>query len=202
MLIKKIFSSKIVIIALGFMFVSSCTDENNDGNDLVPQDQIDFDEYYEFQLIDLSPKEINATIYLPDETANIGASTKPNVVHEDGELYWSIEIGNDFVLKIEDQADYLDLIDFRKKTLKQNSFFKIDYIIEDSTLIMYKKTLLPKAVKAASAQVGVEHVSFHVYGQKVIDGITYSIESKDEGYDKNIIDLMVKSIRSIEEIKK
>jgi hypothetical protein len=57
--------------------------------------------------------------------------------------------------------------------------------------------LIVKGSKKASPTVGVEHKSYHVYGQKIIDGITYELRSRDEGYEaKNIIELMAKSIKS------
>lgn len=177
---------------------SSCGDQGN--NTSKNQFQDEFEEYYEFQLVDLSDKEFKATMYLPDETANIGASTKPLIQHGKGELRWDISVGPKFHLVIEDQGNYTDLLEVHKKTLEQNSFFKIDYLVEDSVVLMYKKALLVDG-ESKNAKIGQEHESYHVYGQKIIDGITYEIKSDEAGYSKETIELMTKSIRSIKEIE-
>ena len=66
---------------------------------------------------------------------------------------------------------------------------------------MYEQKLVVKGSKKAAPTVGVEHRSFHVYGQKTIDGVTYELRSRDEGYEKVIIELMAKSVRSFKPIK-
>jgi hypothetical protein len=68
-------------------------------------------------------------------------------------------------------------------------------------LILYEQTLIVRGSKNASPTVGYEHKSYHVFGQKVIDGITYELRSRDEGYEKVIIQLMAKTIKSFKPIK-
>ena len=154
------------------------------------------DDYYEFQDFILSDFEIPAVISLPDETANIGASTKPEVDHIDTDIKWTINVGQNFQLLIEDYADLTDLIEVEKKSMKEKDFYKINYIIDEPDLILYERVLDVKGMDNASPTVGVEHRSFHVYGQKEIDGITYELRSRPEGYEKVIIELMAKSIKS------
>jgi hypothetical protein len=55
--------------------------------------------------------------------------------------------------------------------------------------------------KGVSNSVGVPHKTYHVYGQKVINDITYVFRSRDEGYEKVIIDLMAKSIKSVKPLE-
>jgi len=62
---------------------------------------------------------------------------------------------------------------------------------------MYERTLVVSGMDNASPTVGIEHKSYHVYGQKKLGKIYYELRSRDEGSDKTIIDLMVKSIRSL-----
>jgi hypothetical protein len=160
------------------------------------------DDYYEFNGINLNDNGIPAIIMLPDETANIGAATKPEIIHTDGDFIWDINVGANFNLHIEDYGDYTDMVEYKKKELKEQEVFSIIYLIDEKDLIVYERKLIVKGSKNASPKVGVEHRSYHVYGQKIIDGITYELRSRDEGYEaKNIIELMAKSIKSFKPIK-
>lgn len=180
------------------LLVSSCADEEEKKED--SGIQLDED-YYEFKGISLSDQGIKAMIMLPDETANIGASTKPEIIHDDGGFKWEIHVGPNYHLHIEDYGDYTDLVENKKKELKDNEFYNIKYHIDEKDLILYEQTLIVRGSKKAAPTVGVEHRSFHVYGQKTIDGITYELRSRDEGYEKIIIELMAKSIKSFKPIK-
>lgn len=161
------------------------------------EEGINLDEdYYTFKGINLKTKGINALIMLPDETANIGASTKPEVIHSEGDFKWDIVVGPNFNLHIEDYGDYTDLVQNQKKILKENDVFSIKYLIDEKDMILYEQKLVVKGSKKAAQSVGVEHKSYHVYGQKTIDGVTYELRSRDEGYEKVIIELMGKSIMS------
>ena len=159
------------------------------------------DEYYEFQGLSLKEYGVPGMIMLPDETANIGASTKPEVVHNDGDFIWDIFVGPNFELHIEDYGDYTDLVEYKKKELKDQEVFKINYIVNEKDLIVYESNLIVRGSKQASPTVGVKHKSYHVYAQKIINGITYELRSRDEGYERMIIDLMAKSIRSFKSIE-
>lgn len=79
--------------------------------------------------------------------------------------------------------------------------FEVNYIINDKDLVMYERRLIVKGEANAPKTVGIEHKSYHVYGQKVINGITYELRSRDEGYERMIIELMAKSIRSFSNAK-
>ena len=191
-------SLSVFAISAGLFFISSCG-----GNEEKKVDSgIDLDEdYYEFKGISLSNQGIEAMIMLPDETANIGASTKPEIIHDDGGFKWEINVGPNYQLHIEDYGDYTDLVENKKKDLKDNGLFKINYLIDEKDLILYEQTLVVRGSKKAAPTVGVEHKSYHVYGQKSVDGITYELRSRDEGYEKVIIELMAKSIKSFKPIK-
>ncbi|MEJ6775817.1 MAG: hypothetical protein QNK85_00660 [Crocinitomicaceae bacterium] len=169
-------------------------------SDVIVGDDAD-DEYYEFQDFNLGSYDIPAVISLPDETANIGASTKPDVNHIQGDIKWELKIGSNFQMIIEDYGDINDLIKVKKKELAEQSFFKVKYLIDELGLILYERTLLVKGTDKASPNVGVEHRSYHVYGSKVIKGITYEVQSREDGYEKVIIELMAKSIKSLRPIE-
>jgi hypothetical protein len=98
-------------------------------------------------------------------------------------------------------GDYTDLVEYKKKELKEQEVFNIKYLVNEKDLIVYESTLLVRGSKQASPTVGVKHKSYHVYAQRVINGITYELRSRDEGYERMIIDLMAKSIRSFKSIE-
>lgn len=155
------------------------------------------DDYYNFQMVDMSKYGIDAYIQLPDETANIGASTKPDILHPEDHL-WQIDIGRNFTMHIEDMANIRDNVKEEKKDLAHKKFFKIKYLIDEPNMILYERELVVKGTDKAASTVGIEHKSYHVFGQKTIDGITYTLESREEGYEKIIIEMMAKSIKSFE----
>ncbi len=194
-MVKKMLRGKLSIVGiLSLMFFAfSCgTDDSNANGEIVVDD-----DYYEFQDFNLEPFGIPALISLPDETANIGAATKPEVIHVEDDIKWDIRVGPNYQLMIEDYGDLTDLIEVEKKELAEQTFFKINYIIDEEDMILYERTLLVKGSEKASAKVGIEHKSYHVYGQKIIDGITYELQSREDGYEKVIIELIAKSIKSM-----
>ena len=142
--------------------------------------------------------DIPGVISLPDETANIGASTKPEVKHEES-FKWQINAGQKFQLHIEDFGILDDLVKEKKKELADQKFFNIKYLIDEPDLIVYERTLLVSGSKYASPEVGIEHKSYHVYGQKTINNIIYGLSSAEEGCDKHIVELMAKSVKSFKE---
>ncbi|MGB0914518.1 MAG: hypothetical protein ACPGVI_00530 [Crocinitomicaceae bacterium] len=189
-----------IAVIAATLVLNSCGDENPPV--VVPGDDIVVDDdYYEFQDFNLTPFDIPGIIALPDETANIGASTKPEVIHIEDDIKWEVKIGTNFQLMIEDYGDINDLIEVEKKELADQSFFKIKYLIDEPDLILYERTLLVKGTDKASPKVGVEHKSYHVYGSKVVNGITYELQSLEEGYEKVIIELMAKSIKSLRPVE-
>lgn len=184
-----LFSALIVLGACG-------EEKPNDDEVVVDED------YYEFQDMKMIAYDIPAIIKLPDETANIGASTRPEVIHVEDDIYWEINVGPNFKLLIEDYGDITDLVEVEKKELADKKFFKVKYIIDEPDLILYERKLEVKGTDKAAETVGVEHKSYHVYGQKTINGVTYALRSRPEGYEKVIIELMAKSIKSFREIEK
>lgn len=187
--------SLLFLTAIGTM--TACSEEPDpEGDELIVDD-----DYYEFRSFNLKSYEIPAMISLPDETANIGASTKPEVDHIESDIKWTIRVGQNFEMQIEDYADFTDLIEVKKKELSEQNFFKIKYIVDEKDLIVYERTLIVKGSEKAAATVGIEHKSYHVYGQKIVDGITYELQSRADGFEKHIIQLMAKSIKSFKPLK-
>lgn len=191
------YSLSIVLAFLTFFSISSCGEDAPESTSEVNVDE----DYYEFKGLSLSKHDIDAMIMLPDNNANIGASTKPEIIHDEGGYTWEINVGPNFQLFIEDQADYKDLIEVEKKRLKEEDMFKITYLVDEKDLLIYERELMVRGHKNASSKVGVKHKSFHVYGVKNIDGIYYDLRSRPDGYEKVIIELVAKSIKSFKPIK-
>lgn len=189
---------QLAAIFVGLFALTNCGEETDPAN---PEDIVVNDDYYEFQDFIMVDYEIPGVISLPDETANIGASTRPEVKHEES-FKWEINAGQKFQLLIEDFGILDDLVKEKKKELADQKFFKIKYLMDESDLIVYERTLMVSGSKYAAPEVGIEHKSYHVYGQKTINNIIYGLSSAEEGCDKHIVELMAKSIRSFKEFKR
>lgn len=159
------------------------------------------EDFYEYRKFNLKDYGLKATIMLPDETANIGASTRPEVIHGEEGFKWEIEVGPNFNLIIDDFGEERNKVGDKKKSLQALDIFETKFLVDEKDLIVYESTLKVEGEKSSPIVVAKPHVSYHVYGQKIIDGYTYVFRSREEGYPKHIIDLMAKSIRSVEEIK-
>lgn len=187
--------SLFVLLALVTFPLSRCGDP-------VEKDELTEDELYEFRGFSMKPYDIPIMIMLPDETAQIGASTKPEVVHEEDGFQWKLSVGPNFEMIIDDWGADREMVSSEKKELAEHSFYKIKYIVDEPDLILYEQELKVDGKKGVPNSVGVPHKTYHVYGQKVINDITYVFRSRDEGYEKVIIDLMAKSIRSVKALDK
>ncbi len=194
----KVIGILVFTLVFGLM---SCNGTGDNEVNVEDMDAYDEDYYYGFRDFILSDYEIPAIIALPDESANIGASTKPEVLHAIADSKWVINIGQNFRMHIEDYADITNLVEVKKKEFADHKFFKIDYIENEKDLIVYKRTLVMKGSNDAPSDVGIEHVSYHVYGEKKVSGIIYELKSGEEGADRKTIELMAKSIRSFREIQ-
>lgn len=186
--------SLLFLLALFVLPMTGCGDSEKD-------DELTDEDLYEFQGFSMKPYDIPVMIMLPDETANIGASTKPEVIHEEDGFQWRLAVGPNFEMVIDDWGADREMVSSEKKELAGHSFYKIKYLIDEPDLIMYEQELKVDGKKGVPSSVGVKHKTYHVYGQKVINNITYVFRSRDEGYEKVIIDLMVKSIKSVKPLK-
>lgn len=179
----------ILLLFTGLFSLNSCSESSK-------EDKQSDEELFEFQGFSMKPFDIPIMIMLPDETANIGASTQPEVLHEEGGFRWEINVGPNFNMVIDDWGSDREMIKSEKKRLEGLDFYKINYLVDEPEIIVYERELKVSGDKKASKSVGVQHKTYHVYGQKVINDITYVFRSRDEGYEKVIIDLMTKSIKS------
>lgn len=187
----------VLLLGLCSFWFTGCngSDEDPETDELVVDD-----DYYEFQDFKLDDYDIDAIISLPDETANIGASTKPEVAHDES-FKWEISVGPNFQLMIEDFGSITGLVEEKKKDLANQKFFEVKYLIDEEGMILYERTLVVAGSDKASPTVGVEHKTYHVYAERKIGDVIYVLKSREEGYEKMIIELMAKSIKSFKSPK-
>jgi hypothetical protein len=193
----KTFVHSLLFCSLVVLLVGCANESTNDDTPVTDPDLID---YSEFEGKSLGDYGIPALIMLPDQTSNIGAAIEPEIIHEDGDFKWEIVIGPNFTMKIEDYGNEKAMVQEEKDRLARIKFYSVEYIIDQPDLIMYKRTLNYSDKSAGAEAVGAEHITYHCYGTKEIDGITYVLRSRDEGYHRPIIETMVKTIKSLEKL--
>jgi hypothetical protein len=191
---KKLYVS-VCVLLLASLTLNSCGGKEKTEDNTTAVNATD---YTDFQGKSLKEFGIPALIMLPDQSSNVGASIEPEINHTDGDYKWELKVGPNFTLLIEDFGKEKDLIAREKKRLADFPFYNIEYIEDSSNVIFYKQTL--KYKNNGNKDVGVDHTSYHCYAIKEINGITYVLRSPDEGYHKPIIEIMLKTIRSMEKL--
>jgi len=171
-----------ITFLLVFCLILSCVDKPVESSD----DQVKID-YYQFREINLDSVGIPASIMIPNETAGIGASFAPKILHDDGGFKWHINVGRHFNVLIEDYGDYQYLMPEFLRRINTKDIFNIEIIEESSDYILYKREL--KAVPN-------QQTTYHIYGVKYLNGVYYEFTNKEEGDSKKVIDFIVKSFLS------
>lgn len=176
--------------------LTACTDsEEKNDEQVIDEALLDFNEF------SLKPYDIPATILLPDETSNIGASTKTEVKHTEGDFMWDLKVGPNFEFVINDWGDDKEILNAEVKKLKDLEFYNVKFIKKTPKTLIYERTLKVDGKKNASKKVGVEHKTYHLFMTKVINDIIYVFETRDAGSTKEIVDLQEKCVNSIKAIK-
>mgnify|MGYP001370010270 FL=1 len=162
--------------------VFSCIEGRVESND--KKAQID---YYQFREMNLDSVGIPASIMIPNETAGIGASFAPKILHDEGGFKWHINVGRHFNVLIEDYGDYQYLMPEFLRRINTKDIFNIEIIEESSDYILYKRELNAAPNK---------QTTYHIYGVKYLNGVYYEFTNQEEGDSKKVIDFIVKSFLS------
>jgi len=174
----------IIALLLCFLFGFSCSSEREDSSSK-------FDDLYQFKEVDLRAFDLPATIFIPDETAGIGASFKTTVEHEE-DFKWTISAGPNFELFIEDWGDHAKRLEEFKLKLQQSNVFTSTIIEHKENYILYKRQLTdPIKVKE------YQHISYHIYALIPINGVYYEVRNKTQGDPLKTAQLMITSIKSL-----
>ena len=161
--------------------------------------EVETEDYYEFIKYNFSEYGLDINMMLPDETANIGASTKPEVKHDLDGFKWEIQIGPNFGFIIDDFGEEKEKVGEKMANLKNVHFMDVKYLVKEKDFIIYETKLKISGEESSPITNVKEHISYHVYAQKTIDGYTYVFRSREEGFPENIIEIMAKSFRSVKE---
>ena len=194
---KKVKALIYIRLLVLYLFIHACS---NEGATTIKERKInqESDKYYQFAKLTLSDFDLNASIFIPDETAGIGASFKPIISHEE-DFKWTISAGPNFTLFIEDYGDYSSLMDEFEAKISKSDFFDISIISNKNGIILYQRSIKKNTLSDASSKEN--HISFHLYAIKNINGIYYELKNKEEGDTRKVIELMEKSVESLKLIK-
>ncbi len=173
--------SKISFLLILYL-IFSCSDRSIEGN----KEKVQID-YYQFREMNLDSVGIPASIMIPNETAGIGASFAPKILHDEGGFKWHINVGRHFNVLIEDYGDYQYLMPEFLRRINTKDIFNIEIIEETSDYILYKREL--KAVPN-------QQTTYHIYGVKYLNGVYYEFTNQEEGDSKKVIEFIVKSFLS------
>ncbi|MCC5922819.1 MAG: hypothetical protein JJT77_03450 [Crocinitomicaceae bacterium] len=164
-------------------------------NSEVEQNEVDVkDELYHFESFSLVPFGINAFLFLPDETANIGV-TEPSVKHEMDSFKWLISLSKDFVLRIDDWGQD-DGITVQKRIMEDNKkIFDIEVISSTETVLAYKQM-----VQTYDEEQKEDKALYFYFHNHKIDGINYVFGTLPTGAPIETFDYIKTSAASVEEV--
>ena len=188
----KFFIYSLLISCLTITSCSTSSDTNE--NQQIDEALLDFNAF------SLKEFDIPATILLPDETSNIGASTKVEVEHTEGDFKWDLKVGPNFELIINDWGSDKDILKAELKKLKDFESFDINFLKKTDNTLIYARTLKVDGKKNASKKVGIEHKTYHLFMLKQINNIIYVFETRDAGTTKEIVELQEKCVNSLKTI--
>jgi len=189
---KKIFLTLLTLA----LFTTACDDssdsisnsDQNNQNDLENLGAMDMNEF------SFVPYGLNLTILLPEVESSTGNSIQPEVIHEDGNYLWNLNIGKNFNLVIEDFGKEKHKVIEEKQYLNgQTDIFQFEYIIDEPTIIMYKREL-------HEDQGGKK--SYHCYGEMEVEGYTIVLRTTESGGFKPVVADMVSTIKSAKPVIK
>lgn len=186
----------LLILLTSAFLISSC---NNSSESITPEDSTNVSDLDNLGALDMNefsfvPYGLNLTVLLPEVESSTGASIEPEVIHEDGNYLWHLNIGKQFNLVIEDFGKEKNKVHDEKEYLKgQTDIFQFEYIVDEPNIIMYKREL-------HKDQGGKK--SYHCYGEMEVEGYTIVLRTNESGGFKPVIADMVSTIKSAKAVSK
>jgi hypothetical protein len=171
---------RLVKLFFALLLISSCA-----------QDKPTAFDYVQYQPFDMSPYDLSVVLMLPNASSGIGTSMKPQVSYEIGGFKWTLQVGRNFGLLIEDYGDYAyRFAEFKRKLLKPNPFFEIEIVRQTADLLIYRR-------KVKGQFVAHQNERFYIYSVRQINENYYEIMNREQGDTKRVIDFMYHTIQSI-----
>jgi len=178
------------------LIIASCNDSTESTVQPIQDDTLDLENLGALDMNEFSfvPFGLNLTVLLPEVQSSTGASIKPEVTHEDGNYLWNLNIGKNFNLVIEDFGKEKNKVLEEKEYLTgQANIFQFEYLVDEPTIIMYKREL-------HEDQGGKK--SYHCYGEMEVDGYTIVLRTVENGGFKPVVSDMVATIKSAKAVVK
>lgn len=177
------------------VLLTSCGgDESGDSEEKENGSEETTTDYSDMETLDLSEHQLPAKIKIPQITGEEGAVMPIEVIHEEDDFIWEIRIGEEgekFRLVIEDMAAMEGDVIADHKRIIEGTIYDVEYIIDESDLIMYKQMI--------EGEASVDP-RFGVCGVVEIDGYPFKLYSSDQtDFRKPQVEDMMRSIRSIME---
>lgn len=187
-----------LLITAGLAFtITSCGGEDGEEKESDSQsestggdDESDLIDLSDMALEDLSDHGLPTKIKLPQIPGRSG-DIIPFTVENQDDFRWFIQIGEEgdlYRLIIENAEGFENIMEDQKNSFQ--SFFTIDYIVEEEDIIMYKKTV--KSEESVPEQ-------YHIFGVVEIGGIPYKVMSDwTIPFNKLAAKRMYKSVKSLQ----
>jgi hypothetical protein len=148
-------------------------------------------DYVQYRSFDMSPYDLYVELMLPNASSGIGTSMKPQVAYEIGGFKWTLQVGRNFSLFIEDYGDYaFRFAEFKRKLLKPNPFFEIEIVKQTKDILIYRR-------KVKGEFVAQKNARFFIYSVRRINENYFEIMNREQGDTKRVIDFMYHTIQSI-----
>lgn len=172
-----------------FLSFGSCggsETETTTGEDTLKSKEID---YTGMKSYDLNPHGFKSSIMVPEEISSTGEPFPVDVLRDDDVLTWTITVGSNYNLVIEEPDGEGDYIKREKERLKNDDVFTEEFITDEPDVFVYKATL-----PAGAGQRDY----FHVFGVVKVNNLEFIVRSNMMGEFSQVqAEDMYKSIKSL-----
>jgi hypothetical protein len=159
---------------------------------------IDSDYEYDntsYQDLNLTKEGLGIIMRIPEQTGGETGNLEMKV-NKPVSNCWLVEYGPSFGFEIIDYGKLEDLIVDKKKELIDNDFFKIEFLEDNDSMLVYNQKVNYR--NKTYNEESVDKSSFHVYRLKIIDGYNYIFKSTEDGCTKDDLKSLEVSFNSIQ----